>query len=343
MSTYTGTGTTIVLTSTIPADNTDLQAADVNVPFETLLDNDAALAAASTVLTNTKVAKAGDTMTGALDINNGTLPSLTTSGGIVSGGDVVIVGDSLLLTITSVSNTTPQVVTTSTPHPWQTGWQVTILGNSAANGPWVIVRLSSTTFSLVGSTANGLVTGGAVQRDAEVMYGTPRFYNRTLTNVWAPDVSIAGTQRLWIPGDTSFGAYRTFQDDPTAQTLRIFFDIDCVPQGASIVGVVIFMRPGQAHTGVPSSPPLIAIVKMPLATGVEAVIPSTNNAPSTANVTAYQAYFGMTATLTTPEIVDKASTRYYCTLLTETGTNATDDFNVFGAIVTYSAPGKDQS
>ena len=68
MSTFTGTDANgVVLTATIPSDNASLMASDVNVPFETLLNNDAALQTNA----NSRVLRAGDTMTGALSITAG--------------------------------------------------------------------------------------------------------------------------------------------------------------------------------------------------------------------------------------------------------------------------------
>jgi hypothetical protein len=64
--------------------------------------------------------------------------------------------------IASSTNTSPIQVTTSTPHGCETGESVMINGhllNLAANGPWEIVKVSTTVLILVGSTGNGV--GGA--------------------------------------------------------------------------------------------------------------------------------------------------------------------------------------
>ncbi len=66
------------------------------------------------------------------------------------------------LTITGASNASPIVITISN-HGYATGEQVTIadvLGNTAANGDWTITVLTSSTFSLNGSTGNGAYTSG---------------------------------------------------------------------------------------------------------------------------------------------------------------------------------------
>ncbi len=75
-------------------------------------------------------------------------------------------------TITTASNATPIVVTTSTPHLLSTNEIVAISGvssNSAANGTFIVIVLSGTTFSLTAYPAGtsvvgvGAGTGGTVQ------------------------------------------------------------------------------------------------------------------------------------------------------------------------------------
>jgi hypothetical protein len=58
----------------------------------------------------------------------------------------------------AATNTSPIVMTTTTPHDFVTGDVVTqtgVPGNTAANGTFTITKLSSTTYSLNGSTGNG--------------------------------------------------------------------------------------------------------------------------------------------------------------------------------------------
>jgi len=65
-------------------------------------------------------------------------------------------------TVTGATNAAP-IVITSTAHGLKTGTQVTItgaVGNTAANGTFVITRISDDTFSLDGSTGNGTWTSG---------------------------------------------------------------------------------------------------------------------------------------------------------------------------------------
>jgi len=67
-------------------------------------------------------------------------------------------------TITGATNATPIVITTSTPHgAIGVHFPVTIagvLGNTAANGDWLGVSLTSTTFQLRKSVGNGAYTSG---------------------------------------------------------------------------------------------------------------------------------------------------------------------------------------
>lgn len=66
-------------------------------------------------------------------------------------------------TISGASNASPIVITTTTPHGFVNNEQIVIagvLGNTNANGTWVITVVTTTTFSLNGSTGNAAYTGG---------------------------------------------------------------------------------------------------------------------------------------------------------------------------------------
>ena len=68
--------------------------------------------------------------------------------------------------LASTTNTSPIAVTTAVTHGFVTGWSVTIAGhlvNTAANGTWTITVTSPTTFTLTGTTGNGVgVASGTV-------------------------------------------------------------------------------------------------------------------------------------------------------------------------------------
>lgn len=74
------------------------------------------------------------------------------------------------LAVTGATNASPIVVTTAT-HGLSTGNYVSItgvLGNTAANGTWVITVLSGTTFSLVGSAGNAAYTSGGIVQGGDL-------------------------------------------------------------------------------------------------------------------------------------------------------------------------------
>jgi hypothetical protein len=78
-----------------------------------------------------------------------------------NGGTVAIASS------TNPGPTAPIAVTTAVTHGYVTGWTVTIAGhlvNTAANGTWTITVTSPTTFTLNGSTGNGVgvATGSVV-------------------------------------------------------------------------------------------------------------------------------------------------------------------------------------
>ena len=66
--------------------------------------------------------------------------------------------------ITGATNASP-IVITSTGHNLTSNTRVSIsgvLGNTAANGDWQITVIDANTFSLTGSTGNGVYTSGGV-------------------------------------------------------------------------------------------------------------------------------------------------------------------------------------
>lgn len=77
----------------------------------------------------------------------------------ISSSSVTIYNpNAFTLAVTNATNASPIVITTSSTASMATGQQVGISGvqgNTAANGIWTITVLSSTTFSLTGSTGNG--------------------------------------------------------------------------------------------------------------------------------------------------------------------------------------------
>jgi len=68
-------------------------------------------------------------------------------------------------TVSTASNTTPITITAAQLHGYNTGQKITVsgvLGNTAANGTWIITVTGSQTFQLNGSSGNGAYTSGGV-------------------------------------------------------------------------------------------------------------------------------------------------------------------------------------
>lgn len=92
------------------------------------------------------------------------------------------------INITGASNASPISITTSTSHGFVTGQLVNIsgvVGNTAANGNWIITVTGSTTFTLNGSSGNGSYTSGGVATVANIYYyesGLACFNNAIITN-----------------------------------------------------------------------------------------------------------------------------------------------------------------
>jgi hypothetical protein len=83
-------------------------------------------------------------------------------------------------TVTNATNATPIQITTSVANALVTGQTVTIsgvVGNTAANGTFVITRIDSTNFTLNGSVGNGAYTsGGTVNGSASWIHLTNGIY-----------------------------------------------------------------------------------------------------------------------------------------------------------------------
>lgn len=77
--------------------------------------------------------------------------------------------------VSSATNATPIVITTATAHGLVSGVGVTnadILGNTGANGTFVVTVIDSTSFSLTGSVGNGAYSGGGTWTSARFVAET---------------------------------------------------------------------------------------------------------------------------------------------------------------------------
>lgn len=100
---------------------------------------------------------------GGAPINGDSLPvfRIYGAGGLMSGGTGTLAKTDTG-NITGATNASPIVITSSS-HGLSTGAVVTVAGvgvNTAANGTFVVTKIDSNTFSLNGSTGNGVYTSG---------------------------------------------------------------------------------------------------------------------------------------------------------------------------------------
>lgn len=92
--------------------------------------------------------------------------------------------------VTGATNATPIVLTLANPGVgWGTGSQINVsgvLGNTAANGNWIVTRISDTSYSLTGSVGNGAYTSGGVLTGPswQISYLSPTTFslNRSVGN-----------------------------------------------------------------------------------------------------------------------------------------------------------------
>ena len=130
-------------------------------------------------ITDLKVTKTSTTV---LTLASGIWGHGTTSAATHPGNTFTIAS----LSVSGATNASPIILTTSsmTSVSIRTGDTVMVSGvggNTAANGTWVVEKLSSTTLALNGSTGNGSYTsGGTVAGTGSgtaVIYGTPQGYS----------------------------------------------------------------------------------------------------------------------------------------------------------------------
>lgn len=118
------------------------------------------------------------------------------------------------LTVTNATNATPIVITTSANHGLNTGDGIriaSVLGNTAANGDWVVTAISATTFSLNTSVGNGAYTSGgtATKYDLETNENIGALSNVTFE---LPDALLLGQPLpvLWGPYGGGLGGVFMF-------------------------------------------------------------------------------------------------------------------------------------
>ena len=286
-----------------------------------------------------KVAKAGDIMTGVLDVVNGTGTSITTSGQINAGGDVLLDANAFTLSVSNATVATPIVITTTVAHKLADGDQVAMAGVSVggSSGQWVVkvTGYSATTFALVDSVGSGSYTGGGtVQRDAQIMFSAARTTTRALTRFWNDGTGNGVNVSSWYVNNQ--GVFQSLASSPTSAPQYFGADID-LPQGSTLLSGTVYLQPAGSHSAVPANLPTVHVYKISLLTGVATLL-ATQADLNTSSTTAYQAYTAITATLGTAEIMDVSRFRYIVILNTESGTSALQGTQVFGASCSVTSP-----
>lgn len=93
----------------------------------------------------------------------------------IISGDAANVSNNLTRSLSDATNASPIVCETTVSHLYADGDTVVVsgvVGNTAANGTWVIVVTDATHFQLVGSTGNGAYVSGGTVVDTAL---TPQF------------------------------------------------------------------------------------------------------------------------------------------------------------------------
>jgi hypothetical protein len=137
-------------------------------------------------------------------------------------------------------------VTTTASHGYSTGDTVTIasvVGNTAANGTWVITVTGATTFTLNTSVGNGAyVSGGSVTNpslDARLVAATPNSCVSNGTTVWVNMQNAAGsslTPATYVEATSAAIAKGTFVGRASTNVTRVKNDLTFVMARCDILG-----------------------------------------------------------------------------------------------------------
>jgi len=114
-------------------------------------------------------------------------------------------------TITAATNASP-IAVTSTTHGYSTGDALNItgvVGNTAANGTWIITVIDANTYSLNNSTGNGAYTSGGISTKNNVIVYQSTFANAEANFAWQEaglfNSATNGVGRMINRKVTSFG------------------------------------------------------------------------------------------------------------------------------------------
>jgi hypothetical protein len=128
------------------------------------INTHAALVDASNTFTTTQTFSAKVTLSNGVNLSESTDPTTPIAGdAFYSATNSAFEGITKIGTVSGATNASPIVITTAASHNLVTGNTVQIydvLGNTAANGKFVVTVTGPTTFSLNGSTGNAAYTSG---------------------------------------------------------------------------------------------------------------------------------------------------------------------------------------
>ena len=181
-----------------------------------------------------------------ISLGDGTWTSVTSNTQPISG----------IKTITAASNATPISVTVAT-HGWVTGDVVSIVsvgGNTATNGTWIITNTGTNTFTLDGSVGNGAYTSGGTAQN--INFRSVKLASNTQTKLvndcnitWtaanSSTVSANTTSVVKTPGQ---GINLTAPAAAVANTKYAFQALPAATDFSAFTHLTLFVQPATAAT-----------------------------------------------------------------------------------------------
>jgi hypothetical protein len=147
------------------------------------------------------------------------------------------------LSVTAATNATPIQITTSSIHGYSTGQSVSIsgvLGNTNANGSWLITVTGTNTFTLTGSAGSGTYTSGGTVFNGFQNDGYQTIYNVAMFSSAAYS---AGQSCINMIADKTFLICHIREQDLFQTNLRLAIHIEIptrlYPQDADLHPVVV--------------------------------------------------------------------------------------------------------
>lgn len=260
--------------------------------------------------------------------------------------------------ITAATNATP-IVVTANAHGHANGDVVSIagvLGNTAANGEWVVAAAAANSFALTSSVGNGAWTSGGTVTSFAATASLPDDITdqRSAASVNSPFQTLADRcqmlyrdfkQRMLgmhpivpalsvtrVQESTAYALPANWAPNDAAQKVtnlviakRLYIPV-ALPHGSTWTGYSVAFSGATGHGafpgGAPANMPTTTPLKIALATGTEIVCSGFANPTTDASATAavYEAIHQLSDTAGT-EVVDRTLYRYVISLLAEGGAN----------------------